>query len=439
MEQNIIVWEGLTEEEKTKALERPSRQTAAAVSSAVRTVIRDVRENGDEAIRRLTKKYDETETQELRVSRDELKLALRQIDPELKKALETAINNIRRFHDLQRPQGFKAEIQPGIVCERIFRPVEKVGLYVPAGTSPLPSTLLMLAIPAQIAGCQRIVVMSPPSRTGRIDSTILAAAEILGLEEIYVGGGAQAIAAMAYGTETIPQVHKIFGPGNLFVTEAKLQVAFDPGGATIDGPAGPSEVLIIADGDANPAFLAADLLSQAEHDRDSQVLLISSDIQILEAVQNEIRRQLETLPRREIADAALKGSRWILVKDLDTAAEVSNRYGPEHLIIQARDPRKLIPQIQHAGSIFLGPWTPESLGDYASGTNHVLPTNGFVRSMSGVGVDSFVRSMSLQEATAIGLKNLGPVVQVLAACEQLEAHRRAVSVRLAFLEKELWR
>ena len=333
------------------------------------------------------------------------------------------------------PLDLVIETQQGIRCEKRSLPIDRVGIYIPAGSAPLFSTLMMLAIPAKIAGCQEIVLCSPPlAATGEIDQTILAVAELLGVENVFRVGGAQAIAAMAYGTRTIPKVDKIFGPGNAYVTEAKLQVSIDPDGATIDIPAGPSELMIIGDENARASFIAADLLSQAEHDESSQVILVSNSVNLIRGVQAEVRLQLRNLPRLEIAERALESCRYILTKDLRAAMEVANAYGPEHLILQTDLAQELAGQVRNAGSVFVGPWAPESVGDYASGTNHVLPTYGFAKSMSGVGVESFMKNIFYQELTAQGLKELGPSVELRAGHEKLFAHQNAVTLRLRELE-----
>ena len=354
------------------------------------------------------------------------------LDHSVKTALKQAADNIRRFHQAQLPQTIKVETQPGVLCEQHSVGIDTVGLYVPGGSAPLPSTVLMLAIPARLAGCRRVVLCSPPP----VADEILYAARLCGVETIVASGGAQAIAAMAYGTDSVPPVDKIFGPGNAFVTEAKQQVSQDMAGAAIDMPAGPSELLVLADGNANPAFIASDLLSQAEHGPDSQVILVTPCDKLAAAVAAQLAQQLAQLPRRDIAAKALANSRLIITGNLDQAVALSNQYGPEHLIVQTDNPRALLGQLKNAGSIFLGPWSPESVGDYASGTNHVLPTYGCTRSYSSLGVADFMKRYTVQELTADGLRQLGPTVTTLADAEQLTAHGSAVRLRLVALEKQ---
>ena len=345
-------------------------------------------------------------------------------------AIDLAIANVRRFHEAQRPEPVAVETMPGVLCERVSHPIDAVGLYVPAGTAPLPSAAIMLAVPAAIASCPVRILCTPPRPDGSADPAVLAAATRAGVTDIYKVGGAQAVAAMAYGTESIPKVDKIFGPGNAWVTCAKTLVSSDPDGAAIDMPAGPSEVLVIADADASAEFVASDLLAQAEHGMDSQVLLLSTSAELATAVEQEIDAQLATLSRADIARGALANSRIIIVDGLDEAVAVSNQYAPEHLILQVANPRPLLPSVRNAGSIFVGRWTPESVGDYCSGTNHVLPTYGFATTYSGLGVDQFMRHMTIQELTREGLENLGGAVVTLAGLEGLDAHAAAVSRRL---------
>ncbi|MCV6604495.1 MAG: histidinol dehydrogenase, partial [Porticoccaceae bacterium] len=370
------------------------------------------------------------------VDSDAVEAAAQRLDDRVKQALQQAAANIRRFHEAQRPQPIRVETQPGVVCEQHSVAVDAVGLYIPGGSAPLPSTVLMLAIPAMLAGCRQVVLCSPPP----IADEILYAAQLCGVTRIAAVGGAQAIAAMAYGTDSIPAADKIFGPGNTFVTEAKRQVSNgnigESAGAAIDMPAGPSEVLVLADDSANPAFVAADLLSQAEHGPDSQVILATPSESLANAVASELAQQLAQLPRREIAAQSLANSRLIVADDLQQAIEVSNHYGPEHLIVQTADPRALLPQLCNAGSIFLGPWSPESVGDYASGTNHVLPTYGYTRNYSSLGLADFMKRYTVQELSADGLRQLGPTVATLADAEQLTAHGNAVRLRLDALNGE---
>lgn len=431
----IEVWSDLSEVVKTRLLKRPQRLEKVNLSSLVGSLIADVKRRGDAALKDLTQKYDGVTLTNLQVSPESSARALKNLDPDLQNAIMVATTNICKFHEVQLPTDLVIETQKGIRCEKRSLPIDRVGIYIPAGTAPLFSTLMMLAIPAKIAGCQEIVLFSPPLfETGEIDQTILAVAEILGINKIFQVGGAQAIAALAYGTETVPKVDKIFGPGNAFVTEAKMQVSIDPDGATIDVPAGPSELMIIADELASASFIAADLLSQAEHDENSQVMLVSPSLNLIEAVQREVQIQLLALPRRKIAEQALESCRYILTKDLVQCLEISNAYGPEHLIIQTEFPREIADKVRNAGSVFIGAWAPESVGDYASGTNHVLPTYGFTKSMSGVGVESFMKNIFYQELTAEGFKELGPSVELLAGYEGLAAHKMAVTLRLNQLE-----
>jgi histidinol dehydrogenase len=349
--------------------------------------------------------------------------------------MRRAIARVEAFHAAQRPRALRVDTAPGLRCEQLIRPIARVGLYAPAGSAPLPSTVWMLGVPARIAGCAEVVLATPPRADGSADPAILLAARLCGIDRVFKLGGAQAIAALAYGTQSVPRCAKLFGPGNRWVTAAKLEVAADPAGAAIDMPAGPSEVLVIADDVADPAFIAADLLAQAEHGADSQVLLVSPSSTLLDAVERAVAFQLETLPRAAIACAALAHARLIHVADLDQAIEVSERYAPEHLIVNTRDPRALLPALSNAGSIFLGAWSPETLGDYCAGPNHVLPTLGFARAFSGVGVDSFLRRVSVQEASADALRAIGPEAAVLARAEALEAHARAIDVRLVSLAR----
>ena len=396
----------------------------------MRAIVGAVRRDGDTALRRFTKKFDGVTLRSLRVTEAEFAAAEMALGRADKAALRTAYLNIHTFHAAQRPHDLRIETSPGIVCEKTTRPIGRVGLYVPGGSAPLPSTALMLGVPSQLAGNPGRVLCTPPDKTGRINPWILCAARLCGITEVYKLGGAQAMAAMAYGTQSVPKCDKLFGPGNAFVTEAKLQVSRDAGGAAFDLPAGPSEVLVIADNRANPAFVAADLLSQAEHGPDSQVVLVAFSKKFAGRVTAVIVRQLATLPRASIARCALARSQIFLAASRAEAVEIANRYAPEHLILQVANPRGLLADITTAGSVFLGDLTPESLGDYASGTNHVLPTYGWARACSGLGLSDFQRTMTVQTATPAGLQKLGPVVERLALAEGLAAHQRAVRVRL---------
>ncbi|MGA0585743.1 histidinol dehydrogenase [Dyella sp. KRB-257] len=427
-------WNTLDEAARRGALARPAQARADELKQGVAAIVAQVRAHGDTALRELSAKYDRCTLDAIEVTAAEFDAAEAKLDEPLKAAIREAAGRIDTYHRASQPQPVGVDTAPGVRVERMLRPIARVGLYVPAGTAPLPSTALMLGVPAAIAGCREVALCSPARADGRCDEAVLYAARVTGVHRVFKLGGAQAIAAMAYGTDSVPKCDKLFGPGNAWVTEAKLQVSGDPEGAAIDMPAGPSEVLVIADDSANPAFVAVDLLSQAEHGPDSQVMLLSPSSALLDAVAGEVDRQCATLPRGETTFKALAQSRLIRVASLAQAVEVSNRYAPEHLIIQTVEPRALLDGIESAGSIFLGPWTPESVGDYCSGSNHVLPTYGYARSYSGVSVASFVKQISVQEASADGLRAIGPCTVTLAAAEQLEAHRRAVSMRLDALE-----
>ena len=427
-------WSALDEDARRDALARPAQSRAGTLRDGVARIIGEVRERGDAALFELTARYDGCSLDALAVQPEEFIAAEAALDAELKAAIREAAQRIEIFHRAAAPQPVSIETAPGVRVERMLRPIRRVGLYVPAGTAPLPSTALMLGVPAAIAGCAEITLCSPARADGRCDEAVLYAARVTGVHKVFKLGGAQAIAAMAYGTETVPASDKLFGPGNAWVTEAKLQVSGDPDGAAIDMPAGPSEVLVIADAQAYAPFVASDLLSQAEHGPDSQVVLLSDSRALLDAVALEVDRQCALLPRATTANQALAQSRLIEVASLAQAVEVSNRYAPEHLILQVTDPRALLDGIESAGSIFLGAWTPESVGDYCSGSNHVLPTYGYARSYSGVSVASFQKQITVQELSEDGLRAIGPCTATLAQAEQLEAHRRAVTLRLERLQ-----
>jgi len=426
-------WNALTETERQALLRRPALAGDDAVKARVAEIVAEVRRDGDAALRRLTREIDGIEIDTLEVGDDELAEAERTLTSAQRDAIRAAAGNIETFHRAQLPRDIDIETTHGVRCERLSRPIRRVGLYVPAGTAPLPSTALMLGIPARLAGCETRVLCSPPQRDGRVDAAVLYAARIAGVDRVFRIGGAHAIAAMAYGTESVPKVHKIFGPGNTWVTAAKALVDADPAGAARDFPAGPSEVLVIADDGANPAFVASDLLSQAEHGSDSQVLLITTSRRLAAAVAAEVDAQKARLSREETVDGALAHSSIIVVDRLETAVEISNEYAPEHLILQVERPRDALAGVEAAGSVFLGPWSPESVGDYCSGTNHVLPTYGYARRSSSLGVGDFMRSMTVQELSEAGLRNIGPVAETLAELEGLDAHARAVSTRLEAL------
>lgn len=420
-------------EEWDELLRRPV-MNVDTLREVVRTVLDDVREGGDEAVKMYERKFDKVELDCLAVSDAEMEEAERLVPEELKDALRLAHGNIEKFHAAQRFESRKVEVCPGVTCWQKAVPIEKVGLYIPGGTAPLFSTVLMLATPAQIAGCREIVLCTPPGKDGKVHPAILCAARIAGVSRIYKAGGVQAIGAMAYGTQSIPKVYKIFGPGNQYVMAAKQQVSLHD--VAIDMPAGPSEVEVLADATSRPEFVAADLLSQAEHGADSQVLLVSTDEALLEKVQAEVARQLEVLPRKEIAEKALSHSRLVLVKDMDEAMELTNRYAPEHLIIETADYMTAAERVINAGSVFLGSYTPESAGDYASGTNHTLPTNGYATAYSGVNLDSYHRKVTFQELTPEGVARIGRAVEIMAAGEMLDAHKNAMTLRLKTLKTE---
>lgn len=399
----------------------------------VQQILTSVKSKGDAALKDFALKFDQVELQNLKVSEKELKEA--EIEPELKAALEIAKNNITKFHQAQKSTEPPIETMSGITCWRKAVPIEKVGLYIPGGSAPLFSTLLMLGIPAKIAGCKQIIVCTPTDKNGKVNSVVLYTAKLLGLSEIYKIGGAQAIAAMAFGTRSVPKVNKIFGPGNQYVMKAKDFVQKE--GIAIDLPAGPSEVLVIADKTSDPDFVAADLLSQAEHGPDSQVVLLTTDDQLQQKVQFAISEQLEQLPRKAIAAKALENSLSVLLNSIEDCVAFSNFYAPEHLILAIDKAEDFVDQIQNAGSVFLGNYSCESAGDYASGTNHTLPTNGYARSYSGVSLDSFIKNITFQKLSREGILNLGETIEVMAEAEQLQAHKNAVSIRLKKIQNEL--
>ncbi|NAW78837.1 histidinol dehydrogenase [Vibrio sp. V33_P6A3T137] len=426
-----VVWPSLSETQQESVLERPAISAGANITATVQELISQVRREGDKALLALTEKFDRVKPDTLRVSQAEIDAASERLSGEMKQALQQAYSNIAKFHKAQKSQPLRVETMPGVVCEQVTRAINKVGLYIPGGSAPLPSTVLMLGVPAQIAGCRKVVLCSPPP----IADEILYVAKLCNIDEVYNVGGAQAIAAMAYGTETVAKVDKIFGPGNAYVTEAKRQVSHDFQGAAMDMPAGPSEVLVIADETADAEFIAADLLSQAEHGPDSQVVLVTPSPMIADRVTDAVQRQLKTLTRADIAQQALASSLIIIADSLTQAVAISNYYGPEHLIVQTKNPRELVPLLDNAGSIFLGNWSPESVGDYASGTNHVLPTYGHTRTYSSLGLADFTKRMTVQELTADGLKALAPTVVAMANAEGLDAHRRAVTIRIEKLQE----
>ncbi len=432
---DIVTWTELSAAERRGLLRRPTLRSDALVRRRVSRIIDKVRESGDAALREITRQLDGVDLERFRVSDDEFDQAEGDLSNASIDAIELAIGNITRFHELQLPVPMDLEPMPGIRCERLSRPIDSVGLYVPAGSAPLPSAAIMLAVPAAIAACPQCIMCTPPRQSGQADSAVLVAAKRSGVKSIFKIGGAQAIAAMAFGTVSVPKADKIFGPGNAWVTVAKTLVSGDPLGAAIDMPAGPSEVLVIADATANAEFVAADLLSQAEHGEDSQAILITTSRKHAESISRHISDQLVRLERRAIVEKALANSRSIIVPDLETALEISNAYAPEHLIIQTKNPRDALPFVRNAGSVFLGPWSPESAGDYCSGTNHVLPTYGFARSYSGLGVEQFMRQMSVQELSEEGLRSIAPTIMELARLEGLDAHAEAVRRRMNLREE----
>lgn len=426
-----VVWQSLSESQQDSVLERPAITEGANITATVSDVIAKVRNEGDAALKELTEKFDRVTPESIRVTSNEIEEACARLTPEMRQALEQAYSNIAKFHEAQKPQSIKVETQPGVLCEQVTRAINTVGLYIPGGSAPLPSTVLMLGVPAQIAGCRKVVLCSPPP----IADEILYVAKLCKIDEVYNVGGGQAVAAMAYGTESVAKVDKIFGPGNAYVTEAKRQVSNDFRGAAIDMPAGPSEVMVIADETADADFIAADLLSQAEHGPDSQVVLVTPSPVIADQVTDAVQKQLKELSRANIAQQALASSLIIISESITQAIAISNFYGPEHLIVQTKNPRELLPLLDNAGSIFLGDWSPESAGDYASGTNHVLPTYGYTKTYSSLGLADFSKRMTVQELTADGLKGLAPTVVTMAEAEGLDAHKRAVTIRVEKLNR----
>jgi len=429
----LLLWNQLTEAERAATLQRPGSALHAEVFASAQALIDRVRRGGDAALREITVELDDVPLDALAVSDAQLQSATDELPGAARAALDRAIANVRRFHAAQASAALAIETMPGVLCERHSVPLAAVGLYVPAGSAPLPSTAIMLGVPAQIAGCPVRVLCTPPRPDGRADPATLYVAQQCGIERIFKVGGAQAIAAMAYGTQAVPKTDKVFGPGNAWVTAAKLLVARDPQGAACDLPAGPSEVLVIADETARADFVAADLLAQAEHSPDAQAILVTTSSALARDVLSQIETQTTTLSRREIVRQSLASARFIVVSDLATALVVSNAYAPEHLILQVRDPRHWLAQVQAAGSVFLGAWSPEPMGDYCTGTNHVLPTGGAARCYSGLSVADFLRHLTVQELTPAGLDVLGPTAQTLAMLEGLDAHANAVSIRLKAL------
>ena len=425
-----FIWTDLDDTARKQALTRPAGLSDPALIASVRDIMDSVKTGGDKAVRGYTAKFDKVSLDDMRVPRETLKNAWKTLPEDQKNAINTARKNIKKFHKAQIPSDIEVETTKGVICRREPRPLETAGLYVPGGTAPLVSTLLMLAIPAEVAGVRHRIVVTPPGKDGKVNPAILAAAYRCKVTDLFVCGGAQAIAALAYGTESIPRCDKIFGPGNAYVATAKSLAAQEPGGPAIDMPAGPSEAMVVANADTNPVFVASDLLSQAEHDTLAQVVCVATDANVAKDIQLEIEKQIATLPRKDIAQKAMAQSRMIIADTRADVVDIINRYAPEHLILQIKKPKTLVPAIRNAGSIFLGPWTPESVGDYASGTNHTLPTYGAARAYSGVTLESFIKYISIQKLSRKGLERLGPTVEKLAELEGLEAHRRAVSLRL---------
>ena len=415
----------------SKILKRPT-QTFNEIETIVNQVFEDVQSNGDQAIRKYTKQFDKVSLSSLVVTEDEINIAVQKISNELKEAIQLAASNIEKFHKAQQSESVYQETMPGVVCWQEKRPIQKVGLYIPGGTAPLFSTVLMLAIPAKLSGCQEIIMCSPPNKEGKIANEILYAANLCGVTSIYKVGGIQAISGLTFGTETIPKVYKIFGPGNQFVTVAKQMAT--KYGVAIDMPAGPSELLVMADDSANPSFVASDLLSQAEHGIDSHVLLVSTSKKMIENVSVALKKQLEDLPRKDIAVKAIENSISILVNNFKEALALINEYGPEHFIVCTSDNNFFVDGIINAGSVFIGNYTPESAGDYASGTNHTLPTNGYSKAYSGVNLDSFSKNVTFQEISKIGIQNIGSSIELMAEAEGLQAHKNAVTLRLKDLK-----
>lgn len=426
-----VIWADLDEAGRGDLLSRGTALAGPQVAAGVVEILAGVRERGDAALQEYAERFDPFPARSVVVSPEEIAEAVKGLAPALREAITVAAGTIRSFHEGGMASDYEVETAPGVVCARVIRPIRRVGLYVPAGSAPLPSTALMLGVPARLAGCPEIVLCTPPGADGRADATVLAAAAECGISQVFVVGGAQAIAAMAYGTASVPRCDKIFGPGNAWVTEAKRQVSTAEGGPGIDLPAGPSEVVVIADAGAQPEFVAADLLSQAEHGPDSQVLLLTDDAELAEAVAEQVDAQLVDLPRAEIAAKSLGASAIVVTTDLSEALAISNDYAPEHLILAVREPDRWVDRVERAGSVFLGDWAPETLGDYCSGTNHVLPTAGAARWTGGVNVSSFQIAMTVQSVTPAGLSGLGPVAIELSEAEGLLGHQAAVTRRLA--------
>ncbi len=429
-----VVWESLSPTEKREALARGASETASEIASQVRVICDDVSQRGDHALFEWTERFDGVRLESLSVDDTEMARTLDSLDAKERECLSRAYRNIDAFHGAQRRDDLSVTIEPGVHCRRLRRPIDRVGLYVPGGSAPLVSTLLMLASPAAIAGCRERIVCTPPGKDGEVAAPVLAAAALCGVTSVFKVGGAQAVAALAWGTDTIPRVDKIFGPGNRYVTAAKTYVSTAPNGPAMDLPAGPSEVLVVADDDASPAFVASDLLSQAEHDASARVVLVALSASFVDQVREELDEQLPGLPRRTTAAASLDQAAAFVVGDLEAAIELANDYAPEHLILNCRGAAGLVDAVRHAGSVFVGPWSAEVFGDYASGTNHVLPTAGYARAYSGLSVESFEKTMTVQTLTAEGAARLAPTVERLASLEGLHAHAAAASLRRLAVE-----
>lgn len=430
MSLSLLEWSSLSADERRAALRRPAQADTDGLHRRVSEIIKDVRARGDQALFEFTERFDGVKLQTLEVDAAEFAAAEKSLNAVQVAALERAISNVRRFHEAQLGNPLRIETSPGVICERHFRAIDAVGLYVPAGVAPLPSAAIMLAIPASIAGCPTRIICTPPRKDGAADPAVLVAARLCGVERVFKVGGAQAIAAMAYGTASIPKVDKVFGPGSAWVTAAKILAANDPDGAALDLPAGPSEVLVIADEKANAEFVAADLLAQAEHSADAQAILVTTSRALAEATLEQLEAQMRRLGRESTLRESINHARLFLVDSLQSAFELSNAYAPEHLIVQVAKARDWLPSIRNAGSVFLGAWTPETMGDYCSGTNHVLPTYGFARAYSGLSLVDFQKRMTVQELSADGLRDLGPTAVTIAGLEGLDAHANAVQVRL---------
>jgi histidinol dehydrogenase len=429
----ILDWKSLSAAQRADALKRPAQRDAARVTATAQDIIERVRGEGDAALLALTEQFDAVRLTQLQVTPEEFEDAAGELNAEQSAAIERAISTVHRFHAAQMPAPLRVETAPGVLCERLSVPIRAVGLYVPAGSAPLPSTAIMLAVPARIAACPVRIMCTAPTRHGTADPSVLVAARKAGVDKVFKVGGAQAIAAMAYGTATIPKCDKIFGPGNAYVTAAKMLVAQDAEGAAADLPAGVTEVMIIADAGARADFIAADLLAQAEHSPEAQAILLTSDAGLAAAAMREVQRQSSRLFRARILAESLKSMRFIVVEALQTAFDIANAYAPEHLLLQVTEPRTWLPQVTSAGAVFLGPWSPESMGDYCSGPNHTLPTYGYARAYSGLSLEDFQKRITVQELSPAGLQGLGPTAQVLADLEGLDAHAAAVTIRLEAL------